>query len=263
MALGITEPQAGSDSAALNSRADIKGDNVYLNGQKMYTTLAGQARNILFLTRDQAVKNPYEGISMWLLPTDTHGVRMNPVRKVGWWTVPSYELFVDDACIPSKNLVGEINKGWPQLMANFEVERLALCAASVGAAEAAFEDASQYANQRVQFGKTIGSFQAVQHKITDMAVKIENMRNFIYKIAWMMDENMPVRTEHALCKLYVAQASFEVIDDAMQVLGGLGYTMDHRVQRLWRDIRLMRIGGGTDEIMYNIAGPQLLRKAAR
>jgi alkylation response protein AidB-like acyl-CoA dehydrogenase len=148
-------------------------------------------------------------------------------------------------------------------MANFEIERLALSAASLGAAEAAYEDSVAYANQRQQFGTPIGSFQAVQHLITDMAVKIENMRNFVYKIAWMMDNNLPVRTEHALCKLYVAQASFEVCDTAMQVLGGVGYTMDHRIQRLWRDVRLMRIGGGTDEIMYNIAGPQLLKKARR
>ncbi len=148
-------------------------------------------------------------------------------------------------------------------MANFEIERLALCAASLGAAEAAYADASSYANQRVQFGKSIGSFQAVQHKVTDMAIKIENMHNFIYKIAWMMDNGQSVRHEHAMCKLYVAQAACEVSDDALQLLGGLGYMADHRVQRLWRDLRLMRIGGGTDEIMYNIAGPQLLKKAAR
>jgi alkylation response protein AidB-like acyl-CoA dehydrogenase len=172
-------------------------------------------------------------------------------------------VFIDNACIPQSNLVGKINEGWPQLMANFEIERLALCAASLGAAEAAYEDASNYANRRVQFGKPIGEYQAVQHKITDMAVKIENMRNLIYKVAWMMDQNMPVRHEHAMCKLYVAQASFEVCDDAMQILGGLGYMVESRIQRLWRDIRLMRIGGGTDEIMYNIAGPQLLKKAKK
>jgi alkylation response protein AidB-like acyl-CoA dehydrogenase len=172
-------------------------------------------------------------------------------------------VYIHNARVPKKNLIGELNRGWPQLMANFEIERLALCAASLGAAEGAYEDAVAYANQRVQFGRPIGSYQAVQHMITDMAVHIENMRNYVYKIAWMMDQGMPVRHEHAMCKLYVARASCEVIDTAMQVLGGLGYTMDHRVQRLWRDIRLMRIGGGTDEIMYNIAGPQLLKKGRK
>jgi alkylation response protein AidB-like acyl-CoA dehydrogenase len=261
VALGITEPQAGSDAAALKATADEDGDEVVLNGQKMYCTLAEISRHIMLMTRDPRGENPYESISMWLLPTDTEGVRFNKVAKVGWWCIPSYEVYIENARIPKDYLIGQASQGWPQLMANFEIERLALCAASVGAAEAAYADAAAYANQRQQFGRPIGSFQAVQHLITDMAIKIENMRNYIYKIAWMMDCSMPVRHEHAMCKLYVARASWEVIDAAMQVLGGLGYTMDHRVQRLWRDIRLMRIGGGTDEIMYNIAGPQLLKRA--
>lgn len=263
VALGITEPQAGSDAAALRATATFDGDEVIFNGQKMYCTLAEISPYIMLMTRDPGGSNPYECISMWLLPTDTPGVRFSKINKVGWWSIPSYEVYIENARVPRSNLIGEINKGWPQLMANFEIERLALCAASLGAAEAAYEDAVAYANQRVQFGKPIGSFQAVQHLLTDMAIKIENMRNYIYKIAWMMDNDMPVRHEHAMCKLYVARAADEVIDSGMQILGGLGYTMDHRIQRLWRDIRLMRIGGGTDEIMYNIAGPQLLKLARK
>lgn len=263
VALGITEPQAGSDAAALKATATFEGDDVIFNGQKMYCTLAGMTKYIMLMTRDAKIENPYEGISMWLLPTDTPGLRFTKIDKVGWWSIPSYEVHIQDARIPRDSLIGNMHEGWPQLMANFEIERLTLCAASLGAAEGAYEDAVAYANQRVQFGKPIGSYQAVQHILVDMAVKIENMRNYVYKIAWMMDQGMPVRHEHAMCKLYVAQAACEVIDSAMQILGGLGYTMDHRVQRLWRDIRLMRIGGGTDEIMYNIAGPQLLKKARR
>ncbi|HVN55787.1 MAG TPA: acyl-CoA dehydrogenase family protein [Anaerolineaceae bacterium] len=263
IALGITEPQAGSDSAALKTSATYEGDNVIFNGQKMYCTLSGIARYIMLMTRDQNGENPYESISMWLLPTNTPGLSFHLLDKVGWWTVPTYEVFIDHACVPRKNLIGAENCGWQQLMANFEIERLALAAASLGAAEAAYEDASFYANQRVQFGQPIGSYQAIQHKITDMALKIENMKNLTYKVAWMMDNQMSVRVENALCKLYVAQAAFEVCDDAMQIFGGLGYMMDQRIQRLWRDVRLMRIGGGTDEIMYNIAGPQLLKKARK
>lgn len=263
VALGITEPQAGSDAASLKTSAIFDGDEVVFHGQKLYCTIAEISKYIMLMTRDVNGENPYDSISMWLLPTDTPGIRFNKLSKVGWWTVPSYEVFIDGARVPRSNLIGEMNCGWPQLMANFEIERLALSAASLGAAEAAYDDAADYANRRTQFGAPIGSFQAVQHLITDMAVKIENMRNFVYKIAWMMDNDQPVRTEHALCKLYVAQASFEVCDSSMQVLGGLGYTMDSRVQRLWRDVRLMRIGGGTDEIMYNIAGPQLLKKARK
>lgn len=222
VALGITEPHAGSDAAALSTTATFDGDEVIFNGQKMYCTLAQISKHILLLTRDLQGENPYESISMWLVPTDSPGLTFNRLSKVGWWTVPTYEVFIQNVRVPRSNLVGELNCGWPQLMANFEIERLALSAASVGAAEAAYEDAAAYANQREQFGRKIGSFQAVQHIITDMAIKIENMRNYIYKIAWMMDQGLPVRHEHAMCKLYVARASYEVIDSAMQILGGWG-----------------------------------------
>jgi len=261
VALGISEPQAGSDAAALMSTAEFDGNDVVFNGQKMFCTLAQISKYILFLTRNPKVENPYHSISMWLLPTDTPGIRFHQHSKLGWWTVPTYQVFVENARVPKSNLIGKMDYGWSQLMANFEIERLALSAAAVGAAEAAYQDAAEYASLRSQFGQPIGSYQAIQHKITDMAVKIENMRNFIYKIAWMMDCNQPVQKEHAMCKLYVAQASFEVCDDTMQVLGGLGYMTDNRIQRLWRDVRLMRIGGGTDEIMYNIAGPLLIKNA--
>lgn len=157
-------------------------------------------------------------------------------------------------------MVGKENQGWPQLMANFEIERVALGAACLGAAQAAFDDAATYANQRVQFGQPIGANQTISNKLVDMAIVLENSRNYLYKVAWMMDNNIPVRYEHAMAKLYVTQGTFKVIDDAMQIMGGMGYMMAHRIQRLWRDVRVMRIGGGTDEIMYNIAGPQLLKK---
>lgn len=260
VALGISEPQAGSDAAGLKTRAVLEGDRWIINGQKIYCTLSNIAKYILLMTRDPEADNPYKGMSMFLLPTDTKGVRINQLPKVGWWSVPTCEVFIDDVELPKDALVGQLNNGWMQLMANFEIERIVLSASCVGAAEAAFEDAATYANQRVQFGKPIGTFQMIQEKITDMAIKIDNMRHYYYKIAWMMDNNIPVRYEHAMAKLYITQSAFEVIDDAMQIMGGMGYMMAHRVQRLWRDIRVMRIGAGTDQIMYNIAGPQLLKK---
>ena len=260
VALGISEPQAGSDASALKTTATYDGDDVIFNGQKIYCTLSKMAKYIMLMTRDPKGESPYKSMSMWLLPTDTPGIRFNNLPKLGWWTVPTFEVFIDNVRIPRKSLIGQENCGWPQLMANFEVERMALSAASVGAAEAAYEDAATYANQRAQFGAPIGTFQAVQHMVTDMAINIENMHNYVYKIAWMMDNGQSVRHEHAMCKLYVAQKSFDTIDLAMQVMGGLGYMTSSRIQRLWRDVRLMRLGGGTDEVMYNIAGPQLLKK---
>jgi len=263
VALGISEPQAGSDAAGLKTRAVLEGDEWVINGQKIYCTISNIAKYILLMTRDPQIENPYKGMSMFLLPTNAPGVRINPLPKVGWWSVPTCEVFIDNVRLPKDALVGQLNNGWMQLMANFEIERIVLSAACIGAAEAAFEDAAVYANQRVQFGQPIGRFQMIQEKITDMAIKIENMKNYCYKVAWMMDNGLPVRHEHAMAKLYITRSAFEVIDDAMQIMGGLGYMMAHRVQRLWRDVRVMRIGGGTDEIMYNIAGPQLMKKYAK
>jgi len=260
VALGITEPQAGSDASAIKTSAVLDGDHYVFNGQKIYTSMANIAKYIVLMTRDPSIENPYKGMSMWLMPTDTEGVRINTLDKVGGWTIPACEVFIDNAILPKNALLGELNNGWKQLMTNFEIERLATVAVPVGAAQAALEDAVAYANQRVQFGKPIGSFQLIQEMITNMAIKIENMRNMIYKVAWMMDNNMDVRIENSMAKLYCAQSTFEIMDDAMQIFGGMGYMMDHRIQRMWRDSRAYRIGGGTDQVMVTIIGPQLLKK---
>lgn len=262
-ALGISEPQAGSDAAALATSAVLEGDEWVINGQKIYCTLSSLTKYILLMTRDSQNPNPYKAMSMFLLPTDAPGVRINPLRKTGWWMIPTCEVFLDNVRLPKDALVGKLNNGWPQLMANFEIERLSLCAVNVGGAQAAFDDAATFANQRVQFGQPISKFQITQYKIAHMATKLENMRNLCYKVAWMMDNNLPVRHEAAMCKLYCAQAGFQVVDEAMQIMGGMGYMMDHRLQRLWRDIRVMRVGGGTDEVMVNIIGPQLLKKYSK
>ncbi len=258
-ALGISEPQATSDASGLKTTAVLQNGEWVINGQKIYCTMSNIADYILLMARDPTIENPYKGMSMFLLPTHTPGVRINPLRKMAWWTTPTCEVFLDDVHLPQDALVGTVNNGWFQLMKNFEIERLALVAVCLGGAQAAFEDAAYYANQRIQFGQPIGKFQLIQKKLVDMMVKLENMRNMAYKVAWMMDQGIPVRLEHALFKLYGAQASQEVIDDALQIMGGLGIMMDHRIQRLWRNNRIMRIGGGTDEIMYNIAGPLILK----
>ncbi|MFV0452852.1 MAG: acyl-CoA dehydrogenase family protein [Propioniciclava sp.] len=147
-----------------------------------------------------------------------------------------------------------------QLMINFEVERLLMAASLLGMAECAFGDAARYANERIQFGKTIGSFQLTQEKITYSKLRIENMRSLIYRTAWKIDQGEPVQIDSALAKLYCAQEANKVIDDAMQIMGGIGYTTDSRISRLWLDARVQRIGGGTDEVMVHIAGRSILKE---
>ena len=156
-------------------------------------------------------------------------------------------------------MVGEEGKGFLNVMYNFEMERLINAARCTGFAECAFEDAARYANQRIAFGQPIGFNQMIQEKLALMAVKCKNMRNMVLQTAWQADRKESLRVTSSLAKLYCARTALEVIDDAIQIMGGLGYTNDARVSRLWRDVRCERIGGGTDEIMIYIAGRQILK----
>ncbi len=158
-----------------------------------------------------------------------------------------------------KDQLGPEGEGFMVLMKNFEIERLMLVSMGIGMAKAAFDDAVNYANEREQFGQPIGKFQLIQEKITDMAIKIENMQNMVLKAAWKKQNGESVQLDSALAKRYCAQASFEVIDEAMQIMGGLGYTQECRISRMWRDVRHLRIAGGTDEIMVHIAGRKILK----
>lgn len=260
LAVAITEPSGGSDDAAMVTTAVIQGDQVVINGQKTWITNSHQADYMILVTRDLTNPDPHKAMSMWLVPTNTPGVKIVEIPKLGWWTMGSCEVFLDNVCLPKSALIGQLNNGWKQLMTNFGFERAIIGAQCLGMAQAALDDAASYANKRVQFGKPIGTYQAIQHKITDMAMKLELMRDFTYKVAWMVDHGKSVRIEASMLKLYSSVATNEIVDDAVQIMGGVGVMTGSRVTRLWRDARLLRIAGGTDEMMYNAVGPQVLRQ---
>ncbi|WP_019240276.1 MULTISPECIES: acyl-CoA dehydrogenase [Bacillus] len=261
--LGFTEPQAGSDSSAIATTFKRKNGKVYLNGHKTFMSNAARSPYMLCMARnadevgDADKRNAF---SMWWVPMDASGIKIEKLGKIGWHMLDTCEVYLEDVEVEEKDLVGVEGNGFMQLMINFEVERLLIAASLLGAAECAFEDAARYANQRVQFGKPIGANQLIQEKITFMKMKIENMRNMVYKTAWEVDNKKPVQISSALAKLYCAQAANEVIDDAMQIMGGIGYTTDCRISRLWVDNRVFRIGGGTDEVMIHIAGRAILKE---
>lgn len=229
--LGFTEPQAGSDSSAIATTYTRKNGKVYINGHKTFMSNALRAPYMLCLARnaeeigDADKRNAF---SMWWVPMNASGVKIEKLKKIGWHMMDTCEVYLEDVELEEKDLVGVEGKGFMQAMINFEVERLYIAAAVMGMAECAFEDAARYANQRMQFGKPIGSFQLIQEKITYMKLKIENMKNLVYKCAWEIDNGISVQISSALAKLYCAQASCEVIDDAMQIMGGIGYTTDCR-----------------------------------
>ena len=259
-ALGFTEPGAGSDNSAMTTSAVHHDGVVTFNGTKTLITNALQSKYLLLMAKNPDVEDPRKAISMYLVPMDAPGVTTNRLEKILWHISDSCEIFLDDVTLPESCLVGVKGNGFKQLMRNFELERLVIAANCLGMAQCAFDDAATYAAQRVQFGKPIGSFQLIQLKLTDMAIKLENIRNFVYKTAWMVDQGEPLKSQGALCKRYSAMAAFEVADEAMQIFGGVGVTIGTRVSRLWLDLRGHRFGGGTDEIMVHIAGRQIIRE---
>ncbi len=268
--LGFTEPGAGSDSSSLATSYKRENGKVYLNGSKSFMTNAVNSKYCLCVARnaddDPTLRENRSRFSMWWVQIHDDegnvmpGISIEPLEKIGWNMGNTCEMHFDNVELEESALVGVEGEGFMQSMVNFEVERLIACAQSLGAAECAFEDATRYATQRIQFGKPIGHNQLIQEHITDMYMKIENMRNWVYKTAWMIDNGEPVQIDSAVAKLYCGRAAFEVIDTALQVMGGIGYTKDCRISRLWRDQRVYRIGAGTDEIMIHIAGRAIQKK---
>lgn len=259
--LGFTEPQAGSDSAAMSTTATKRDGKVYINGNKTFNTSADRAPFMLCVARSGINESPYKDFSMYLFPMDRPGVTIEKLDKIGNNMCGTYEVHLDNVECEETDLVGEECKGFYQLMKNFEVERLTICAANVGMARCAYDEAVRYAGVREQFGKTIGSFQLIQEKIVDMKIKIENMQNMLYKTARKKMNGESIMIDSSLVKRYTGQAAFEVIDDAMQIMGGIGYTHDCRISRLWRDQRVYRIMAGTEEIMVHTAGRALIKEA--
>lgn len=259
--LGFTEPQAGSDSAAMATTATKRDGKVYINGVKTFNTSADMAPFMLCVARSGVNENPYKDFSMYLFPMDREGVRISKLDKIGNNMCGTFEVYLNDVECDESDLVGAECQGFYQLMKNFEVERITICAANVGMARCAYDEALRYAAQREQFGKPIGTFQLIQEKLVDMRIKIENMQNMLYKVAWKKDQGESVSIDSSLLKRYTGKAAFEVIDDAMQIMGGIGYVNDCRISRLWRDQRVYRIMAGTEEIMVHTAGRALVKEA--
>ena len=233
---------------------------VYINGTKTFNTSADKAPYMLCVARSGINESPYKDFSMYLFPMDRPGITTSKLSKIGNNMCGTYEVYLQDVECDESDLVGEECKGFYQLMKNFEVERLTICAANVGMARCAYEEALRYAGQREQFGRPIGSFQLIQEKLVDMKIKIENMQNMLYKAAWKKDNGESISIDSSLLKRYTGHAAFEVIDDAMQIMGGIGYTNDCRIARLWRDQRVYRIMAGTEEIMVHTAGRALIKE---
>jgi alkylation response protein AidB-like acyl-CoA dehydrogenase len=254
LCLGITEPDAGSDVAGIKTRAVRDGDDYVINGSKTYITNGHRADVIVLVTKTDAEAG-YEGFTLFLVPMDAPGViREKRLEKLGMHASDTALLAFQDVRVPADAVLGEVGKGFFHIMWELQWERLIGAAGCVAGAQEAFDRTLVYAQQRQAFGRKIGNFQVIRHKFAEMATKIETARQMVYTTAWRFrNGEYPVR-EISMAKLYAARIAVEVADECIQIHGGAGYMKEYGIERVWRDMRLNRIGAGTDEVMLEVIG---------
>lgn len=273
-AFALSEPAAGSDIAAIRTRAERDGDHYVLNGQKLWCTFADRADYLVVVART----SPYDpahrhsGIRNFYVPKQRGGfppgIAGNPVRKIGYHGWKTWELAFDDFRVPAANLLGgdtdgDDRAGFREVSRGLSIARLHTAARSIGLARGGLEDAIAYAQTRVQFGRPIGDFQAIRFKIADMASQVEACRAMLYQVAADADAGRPVDHQASMIKYLASEMSERVTSEALQIHGGAGYTTDFAVERHWRDARLTKIFEGTSEIQLRIISDRYLPRPAR
>ena len=250
-ALGITEPGGGSDVANLQTTAVREGNEYVVNGGKTFITSGIRADQLTCAVRTGEAGA--HGISFLVIEADTPGYATGrKLEKMGWLASDTAEIFFTDCRVPAANLIGEENAGFYIIMENFQMERLQLAIMANMTAQLAFEESVKYARKREAFGKPLKGFQVVRHKLVDMATMIEASREFTYRVAAKINAGENQVKEISMAKNFACQASDQVTYEAVQIFGGYGYMREYLVERLYRDNRILTIGGGTTEIMKEI-----------
>jgi len=257
-AFGLTEPQAGSDAAGLKTTAIQDGDTWVLNGQKMWITSGSIAEVVLVAAVTDASRGVH-GISNFIVERGTPGFTSGKNEpKMGLKGSITSQLFFEDCRIPARNLLGEVNEGFRQFMQTLDGGRISIGAMALGLGRAAFEAAVKYSKERIAFGHPIADFQAIQHKLANMATELEAARLLIYRAAVMKDQGLKFTQEAAMAKLFASEAAERACFEAVQIHGGMGYSREFPVERYYRDNRLTAIGEGTSEIQRLVIARQLL-----
>jgi alkylation response protein AidB-like acyl-CoA dehydrogenase len=252
--LGITEPDAGSDVAAIKTNATRVEGGWVVNGRKIFITNGARAHAMTLVAKTDTSEQ-HHGVSLFIVDTDTKGFEVaRTLDKVGMHSSDTAEITLTDVFVPEENLLGQEGEGFYNISWELQGERLIGAAGAIAGARRTFEAALEYAKQRTSFGKPIGKHQAIRHKLADMATEIEAAQQLVYEAAVKVNRGeYPVR-EISMAKLLTGEVAWRVADAALQVFGGYGYAMEMPIQRAWRDARLIRIGGGTDEVMREIIG---------
>ena len=243
---GLTEPDAGSDAGATRTKAELVDGDWVINGSKAFITNSGTA--ITSLVTITARTGPGE-ISAIIVPSGTPGFEVEPAYdKMGWRASDTHPLRFDECHVPEENLLGERGRGFRQFLATLDDGRIAIAAMAVGVIQSCLEESLSQAQNRISFGKEIGSYQAVAFKIADMEVMAEAARLLTYKAAWLKDTGRPYKQAAAHAKLYATEAAVTATRDATQIFGGAGFMNESLVARHYRDAKVLEIGEGTSEI---------------
>jgi alkylation response protein AidB-like acyl-CoA dehydrogenase len=256
-AIAMTEPEAGSDVGSLTTSAERVDGGFVLNGQKVFISNAHIADHVLVVCRTTKGESKHQGLSMIWLPRDAPGMEIVPIETMGG--TETNTLYLTDVEAPEDAVLGQVDQAWTQLMAGLNVERLILAATMLGIAQRVVDDAIAYVKERRQFGRPIGSFQALQHRIADMATDVQAARLMTHWVASLTDED-PGRMlprEASMVKLHVTEVAKRVAVDGMQLMGGYGYSSEYDMERLVRATMVSTIYGGTSEIQRNIIAKTL------
>jgi butyryl-CoA dehydrogenase len=260
-AFGLTEPNAGSDAAGTQTRAEKVAGGWRVNGSKIYITNGSVAKYVTFTARTDASAGT-RGISAFIMDTATPGFKVGKKeKKMGLRGSDTVALHFEDCFVPTENLLGDLSGGFTAFMKTLTGGRVSIGALSLGIAQGAYEHALRYSRERKQFGKSISEFQAVQFMLADMALKIDASRLLVYRAAAMKDAGQEFTKEAAMAKLFASEAANWVTDKAIQIFGGMGYCRDVPVERMHRDAKLMEIGEGTSEIQRMVIAREILKGA--
>jgi alkylation response protein AidB-like acyl-CoA dehydrogenase len=254
-AYGWTEPDAGADLASVKTRAERVGDTLVINGAKRFCSGAAMCDYIYTLVRTGDDQKRYKNLSMVLIPPTAKGVTITPIEALGMKGAATTDVSFDNVSVPISNVIGGEagwNNGWSMIMGSgLDVEKLEVGAVAVGIAQAALEDAWQYAEERSQFGKKISSYQSIQHKLSDMMTQVHAARLMEYHAAWLADRHLPCAAETSMAKLFATETAKSVALEAQTIMGAYGYVKDFDMERYVRDAILMPIIGGSSAIQRN------------
>lgn len=257
LALALTESQAGSDAGAVLTRAEPEGDGWRLRGRKLWISDADGASALLVAARTDPSRKGSRGLSMFIVPRDTPGIAMTPLPKVGNNAMPGFDIAFDDVHVDADALLGPLHEGMPVLGATLHYSRASLAATCLGCAQAVLRMTLAHVRERQQFGRPLGEFQVVRHRLADMQMRVDQTRWVVRHLAWLIATGQPCSREASQAKVIATETLQDLSNQAMQLFASAGYSAESDIQRIWRDARLYTFGEGTNEVQRDLIARQM------